>query len=712
VRTLLLLAQLTIVPQPAEVRQLAGEFQLRRNVRIVANAAHLREPAELLAILLRETGVRPQISRGTPRPGDIMLDAPPAAAADSEAYDVYVLPDMVRLRGGSTTGLIWAIQTFRQLLPPSALLRPQASGLPVPSLEIHDAPRFRWRGVMLDAGRHFYPVAEVKRLIDAASRYKLNVFHWHLTDDQGWRVEITRYPRLTQVGAWRTEPDGSIHGGYYTQREIRDVVDYARRRGITVVPEIEMPGHASAAIASYPHLGCGDTVITVPSTWGVFPDVLCLRKPTTLTFLEHVLDEIAALFPSRYIHIGGDEAPSIPDSLQHAFTTQMAESLRRRGRTLVGWDEIIDAGVPPGVVVQVWRDTAAIRAATLAGAEVIASPDGTLYLNGSPAGTPLSRVHAYDPVPPGLERDAARRILGVEAPLWSEHIDPANLDLLAWPRLLAVAEAAWATGPRDFTEFKSRLDRDQYARLRAMGITPGPEDRDVLRIRVSVDSLNGTARLVAERGVDAIVVRYTTDGSEPSPASPSLDSAPAFTAGTVLARAFVNGRPALYHRRLVFHDHLGRGRPVALSTPPRPRYQGTGPRNLTDGLMGSDDFDDGLWQGWLADFEATVDLGQVRDVRMVNGSFLQNTRSWILFPRGIVVSVSDDTAAWHPAGGSFMTTSAERLGPWRGGMSLELPAGTRARYVRVRVLTAGALPAWHGGAGNPSWVFVDEIIIR
>lgn len=706
-------AQTTIVPRPAAVRQLEGEFQLRHNVSIIANERHLEEPAELLAVLLREAGVQPEIRRGAPRPGSIVLEAPRATAADSEAYDVSVRPGLVHLRGGSTTGLIWAMQTFRQLLPPRApgRLGPRAPGLAVQAVEIRDAPRFRWRGAMLDAGRHFYPVADVKRFIDAIARYKLNVFHWHLTDDQGWRIEILRYPRLTQVGAWRTEPDGSLHGGFYTQREIRDVVDYARRRGVTVVPEIEMPGHASAAIASYPHLGCADTVITVPNTWGVFPDVFCLDKPTTFTFLEQVLDEVTALFPSRYVHIGGDEAPNIPDSVQQAFTRRMAAALERRGRVLVGWDEIVEGGVPPGLVVQAWRGMAYADTAARAGVDVIASPDGQVYLNASPATTPLDRVYAFEPVPPGLDAEAARHILGAEATLWSEHIDAANLDLLAWPRLLALAEAAWSSAPRDFAGFRARLEHDQYARLRAMGITPGPENRHVLRMTVRTDTLTGAARIVAEAGVSDLEVRYAVDG-EPDPGSPRLDSTITFSRGVVSARAFINGRGTLYRRRLTFEEHAGRGRPVTLSAPPRPRYPGTGPRNLTDGLTGSDDFDDGLWQGWLADFEATVDLGAVSDVKRVLGSFLQNTRSWILFPRGMVVSLSDDGRQWIPAGGTFRTANAERLGPWRDRLAHELPPGTRARFVRVQVLTAGPLPAWHGGAGNASWVFMDELVIQ
>lgn len=706
----LLLAQLSIIPRPSEVRELPGSFTLPRNVSIIVQGPHLLEPAELLRELLREAGVQSQIRRGLPRPNAIVLEAPPSAAADSEAYDLFVMRDGIRIRGGSATGVIWGIQTLRQLLPGP---RSPVLGHPVvQALEIHDAPSFRWRGAMLDVGRHFYPVADVKRFIDLIARYKLNVFHWHLTEDQGWRIEIRKYPRLTEVGAWRTEPDGTTHGGFYTRRDVRDIVAYARRRGITVVPEIEMPGHASAAVASYPHLGCGTTPITVPSSWGVFADVLCIEKPVVLAFLDDVIDEVVTLFPSRYFHIGGDEAPNIEDAAQNAFTRRMAAALERRGRRLIGWDEIMEGGLPASVTVQVWRDMAFADTVARAGQDVIATPEAFVYLNRSPADLPLERVYAFNPVPEGLGREAERHILGAEAPLWSEHIDGASLDLMAFPRLLALAEVAWTTGPRDFADFKARLDRDHYARLRALGVTPGPEDRDVLRLAVAVDSLRGSARLVPTRGVNDIEVRFTVDGTPPTMTSPLLDSAMSFDSGTVIARGFLRGRPMLHHRRLVFEPHAARGRPVVLSAPPRPRYPGTGQRNLTDGLLGSDDFDDGLWQGWLADFEASVDLGEVRDVKTVTGSFLQVTRSWILMPRGIVVSLSDDGAFWRPAGGSFRTGQPERMEPSRDRVTYELPAGQRARYVKVQVLTGGPLPSWHGGAGNPSWVFMDELIIR
>jgi hexosaminidase len=722
-----------LVPRPLTIVQDTGSFVLRSPVRIVARGSALRSAAEYLRdALTGATGYDVRI--GGPAAGRATITLDLRTRRDSaEAYDLVVAPGGVHVTGGGTAGVVWGIQTLRQLLPPEAGQPGERRGAwTLPAVTIHDAPRFRWRGVLLDVGRHFFTVAEVKRQIDLYARYKLNVFHWHLTEDQGWRLEIRKYPRLTSVGAWRTEADGSRSGGFYTQRQVRDVVAYAHRRGITVVPEIEMPGHSSAAIASYPWLGCTSDTITVPNGWGVFADVYCVGKPEVLRFLEDVLDEVVALFPSRDVHIGGDEVPkdrwrscescralmrreglANESQLQSWFTRHIAAYLASKGRRLVGWDEITEGGLPPGVAVQVWRDMAHADSVARAGQDVIASPTSHVYLDYGQSGLPLARVYSFDPVPPGLNAEAAAHIMGGEAPLWSERINSANLDLMAFPRLLALSEVLWSAGPRDFDDFRRRLVGDHYARLRAAGVVPGPEDRDVLRLRVVVDTVSGLARVAAERGVSDIALRYTTDGSNPTSASPLYPDSLALGAGTVIVQPFVGDRPMLDRRRLAFEAHLARGRPVTIITPPGQRYQGTGPRTLTDGLIGSTDFMDGLWQGWNGpDLEAVVDLGAVRALGTVEGSFLQVTRSWILLPRTMTVWLSDDGVVWRETGSATHDVPAEHLEPLLRRLAVTLPEGARARYVKVRAVNAGALPAWHGGAGQPSWIFADELLIR
>jgi len=743
-------AAIAIVPRPESVEVRTGAYSLRDPVRIVVAtpSRRLREIAGLLREwVAASTGYRVTVRQHTTGRGDITLRLDRGAGDGPEAYTLEVGAAGVDIAAPATEGVLWGAQTLRQLLPPalpSAVSRQPSeqraltadgrrlTAPTLPHLVIRDAPRFAWRGSLLDAGRHFFPTAFVKRYVDLLSRSKLNVLHWHLTEDQGWRLQIQRYPRLTEVGAWRTEPDGSRYGGFYTQAEARDIVEYARVRGVTVVPEIEMPGHSVAAIASYPWLGCtGDTTIRVPNSWGVFQDVYCPSE-RTFTFLENVLTEVLALFPSPYIHIGGDEVPKdrwracadcqalmqreglhSEDELQSWFIRRMERWLSARGRRLIGWDEITEGGLAPNAVVQVWRDAATIATVARQGHDVIASPDSRTYINRSPGDLTLAQVYAFEPVPAGLSPQEQARILGGEATLWSEGITTTNFDLMAFPRLLAFSEALWSRGARDLADFRRRLAADT-ARLAALGVGVGPEDRDILRLRPDFDSATGSHGLVVETGVSGIAVRYSTDGSAPTTASSLYADSIGFAgAGTIRFQAFFRGEPLGDGRTLTIADHLSRGRPYTLTAPPSPRYLGTGPRTLTDGALGSLDFRDGLWQGWQGpDLEAVLDLGAPTAIRVVEGSFQQTMRSWILLPRDFTVWVSDDGAAWRLAGTATHDQPAERADPFLYRLSVAAPSGTAARWVKVRARGYGPLPAWHSGRGDPAWVFCDEIVVQ
>ena len=729
-----------ILPRPDSVEMRAGGFALRSPVRIVVAtpSARLREIAGLLREWLGEAGLRATVSQRTAGRGDVTLRLDRGAGDGPEAYRLEVSGTGVDIAAPATEGALWGVQTLRQLLPAAAPAdsshsSPPAPRVSLPHVIIRDAPRFPWRGSLMDVGRHFFPAPFVERYIDLLSRYKLNVLHWHLTEDQGWRLQIRRYPRLTEVGAWRTEPDGSRYGGFYTQAEAREVVEYARQRGVTVVPEIEMPGHSVAAIASYPWLGCtGDTTIRVANSWGVFQDVYCPRE-ATFGFLENVLTEVLALFPSPYIHIGGDEVPkdrwkACPDcqelmrreglateeELQSWFVRRVERWLAAHGRRLVGWDEITEGGLAPNAVVQVWRDPATIAAVARQGHDLIASPSGSVYINRSPGDLTLAGVYAFEPVPDSLTPTEAAHILGGEATLWSEGITTANFDLMAFPRLLAFAETLWSRGPRDLVEFRSRLAAGEAPRLAALGVAFGPEDRDILSIAPDYDSTTNSLGFRVQSGVPGLAVRYTTDGSAPTVSSPEYADSIGFAGdGNVRVQAFFRGAPLGAERTVAIRSQLARGRPVALTTPPSPRYPGTGPRALTDGAFGSLDFHDGLWQGWQGpDLEAVIDLGERKPVAAVEGSFQQTMRSWILLPRDLTVWLSDDGAAWTELGTASHDQPAERADAFLYRLSVSAPAGTQARWVKVRSRGYGALPPWHPGAGNPAWVFCDEIVVR
>ncbi|WP_277755294.1 beta-N-acetylhexosaminidase [Streptomyces lasalocidi] len=462
-------------------------------------------------------------------PGGVRLVLDDTLGAEAYRLDV-VATRGVEIRGGDPAGVFWGAQTLRQLLGPDAFRRaPVRPGTRqgLPHLRVEDAPRFAWRGVLLDVARHFLPKDAVLRQLDLMAAHKLNVLHLHLTDDQGWRVEIRRHPRLTEVGSWRSRTklghrasplwDERPHGGFYTQDDLREIVAYAAERHITVVPEIDVPGHSQAAIAAYPELGNTDvvdtTALSVWDTWGVNPNVLA-PTDTTLRFFEGVFEEILELFPadaarfSAFVHIGGDECPkdqwraspaarariadlglADEDALQSWFVRHFDSWLAARGRRLIGWDEILEGGLAPGAAVSSWRGYAGGIAAARAGHDVVMCPEQQVYLDhrqapGEDEPVPigyvrtLEDVYRFEPVPPDLTGDQARHVLGTQANVWTEVMeDQARVDYQQFPRLAAFAEVAWSDLPapaeRDFADFERRMTA-HYARLDALGVAYRP----------------------------------------------------------------------------------------------------------------------------------------------------------------------------------------------------------------------------------------------
>jgi len=372
-------------------------------------------------------------------------------------------------------GLVYGSQTVRQLL----------ASRPIPLLRLVDRPRFPWRGLMLDEARHFFGKEFIKQLIDLLVLHKLNIFHWHLCDDQGWRIEIKSRPRLTEVGAWR-EANGRRYGGFYTQADIREIVTYAQNRFVTVVPEIEMPGHTTAALAAYPELSCTGGPFAAATGWGIFHDVLCAGNDATFAFLEKVLGEVLELFPSKFIHIGGDECPKtrwktcprcqrrIRDErlndeheLQSYFIRRIEKFLNANGRRLIGWDEILEGGLAPNATVMSWRGMSGAVAAARAGHDVVASPTSHCYLDYSYERTSVEKAYSFNPIPAELTDEQHKHILGVQGNMWTE-LTPtvADVERQIWPRLCALAEVAWSpAGQRDFADFSARLTAHRHQPL-------------------------------------------------------------------------------------------------------------------------------------------------------------------------------------------------------------------------------------------------------
>jgi hexosaminidase len=517
-----------IIPQPATLVREDGTFTLTRQTTIFADGAS-RPTADMLAERLRRvTGyplkVRKDSGDTTPA-GDIRLTTKNAKSSlGHEGYEL-TAEDAIVIRAPESAGVFYGMQTLLQLLPPQVFAAAPSEGVTwsVPRVRIEDQPRFSWRGMMLDTGRHFFKVADVKTMLDAMALHKLNVFHWHLTDDQGWRIEIKKYPKLTQIGAWRDSSppygdrrgsDGKRYGGFYTQKDIKDVVAYAAARHITVVPEIEMPGHASAAIASYPELGNSDVPGYAPhvmTTWGVHPYTFA-PKEETFKFLENVLTEVCKLFPSTIIHIGGDEAPKTQwqqsafaqqvmrreglkdeQELQSWFISHIEKFLASKGRRIIGWDEIQEGGLPKTATMMVWRDAKWAHSALALGNNVVMATTSNTYLDyyQAPAASelakgveyeniggflPLEKVYAYEPDFVAESPEQEKQILGTQGQLWTEYIqDVRKLEYNAFPRLSALAEVAWSPkAARNYDDFLRRLPA-QYQRFDAMGVNHFPD---------------------------------------------------------------------------------------------------------------------------------------------------------------------------------------------------------------------------------------------
>ncbi|HEX8424686.1 beta-N-acetylhexosaminidase [Hymenobacter sp.] len=547
---------LGLVPLPREVKAYTATYALPQKISVYARSADEKDVANLLKEMLIPLGKT--VSLTTTSQGAQIRLTTATGTTGPEGYQLVVDQAGIRITAAGGPGLFYGTQTLLQLLPP----KPAATAK-VPYVRITDQPAFRWRGTHLDVCRHIFPVSFLKKYIDFLAAYKLNTFHWHLTDDQGWRIEIKKYPKLTQISAFRKETligaqqqmktpadfkyDGTPYGGFYTQEQIREVVAYARQRYITVVPEIEMPGHSVAILAAYPELACKPGPYETLTKWGVSEDIVCPTEPT-FRFFEDVLTEVCALFPGQYVHIGGDEAPKerwkesaavqeimkregITDveKVQGWFNTRIEKFLQAKGKKLLGWDEILDGGISPSATIMSWRGEKGGIEAACRGNDVVMTPGGFLYLDAgqnprphSPyeplmigGYLPLSKVYSYNPLPAELTPEQQKHILGPQANLWTEYITtPQKAEYMLFPRLLAVSEVAWTpAAKKNYADFLPRLGQ-HFARLDARRINyriPEPLGLD----SASMVKQGNRAVFTLRSLVPGAEIRYTLDGKMP-----------------------------------------------------------------------------------------------------------------------------------------------------------------------------------------------------
>ena len=676
----------------------------------------------------------------------------------AEGYELNVDGEGIEVRASQFPGFLYALQSLGQLLPAAVYGTEPApdAAWEVPCVKIADAPRFAYRGMHLDVARHFFSVDEVKRYIDVMAIHKLNTLHWHLTDDQGWRIEIKRYPELTAVGSirkatvvrkeWGTY-DGTPYGGFYTQDEIRDVVKYAADRGITVIPEIDLPGHMLAALTAYPELGCTGGPYEVWGRWGVADDVLCPGREKTFEFLEGVLTEVMELFPSEYIHIGGDECPKVrwekcprcqakirqlglkddgehtaEHYLQSYVTDRIGKFLAQHGRRIIGWDEILEGRAPSDAVVMSWRGSEGGIAAAKLGHDVIMTPNSHFYFDyyqsldtdAEPFGIggyiPMEQVYSYDPAFPELTPEQQKHILGVQANLWTEYVlSDEHLEYMLLPRLAALSEVQWCQPEtKDWNRFIGSFRMDEI--YSQMGYEFAKHIFGVTASYAVDPEKGGVVMTLTTQG--GAPIRYTLDGSDPTASSP-LYKAPV-TIGescTFKAAALREGmQTPVYARKFDFNKATGRR--IALNAAPTLKYTYGGASLLVDGYRGGPVYSNGAWIGFLNEpLDVTIDMQGAKPYSAVTVESLVEKGEWVFPPSSVGVYLSDDGSEFTEA--ALMSVPQETAGSPDGVKPFKvLFPETSARYLRVVARTVDPIPAWHGAAGQKAHMFVDEIIVE
>lgn len=745
-----------LIPLPGYTQFREGVFSLTEATQIQvgpASAALMPVAVHIRSYFYQNTGTELLIVENSPETNVIEFVLDPRIHGE-EAYRLIVSPQKIVISAGAPAGAFYAFQTLRQLLPPdfeSGIRSGNVFKSQVPCVRIDDGPRFPYRGMHLDVGRHFFPVEFIKKYIDVLAMHKFNRFHWHLTEDQGWRIEIKQYPKLQELAAWRKETlighysdqphrfDGQRYGGFYTQDEIREVVRYAAERHITIVPEIELPGHSLAALSAYPELACTPGPFEAATKWGVFEDVYC-PKEETFTFLENVLTEVMDLFPGEYIHIGGDECPKdrwktcpscqaliqkegLKDEhgLQSYFIRRIERFLNSKGRQIIGWDEILEGGLAPNATVMSWRGIEGGIAAAKQGHKVIMTPTSHCYLDYYQTNTaneplagggflPLEKVYSYEPVPEELTQQEARFILGAQGNVWTEYMRTSEqVEYMAFPRALAIAELTWTPKVRkNYEDFSARLAR-HFPRLDNYGIHYSKALYGI-KAHTTFDGTGLPAIKLSSLHPQGII-RYTTDGSAPTSQSTSYNGPIALNRATHLQATVFEQQSAVSPPfSLRFDPHLATGRVPQWSHPPHSSYNLGGPQALTNGISGSESrYNDSEWLGWSGkDMEAVFDLGSVKSLSEFSTRFFHSPGEWIHAPQSVEIWASADGKKYRQAGKAESLKADEKLLP----LSISLKKNTKARYVKVLVKRHGIIGQGLPGEGHEAWLFVDELRLR
>ena len=744
---------LNIIPQPQSMVLGKGHFQFTQETVFVIDPVLMPARLPFLEQFERASGFKFAIQKAAILTNSVVIDTD--KSLPKEGYTLAVTPQQISIKAADYNGALYALQTLRQLLPNEG----ESSELVkrdwlVPAVTITDAPQYQWRGLILDVSRHFFPKEYILKTLDRMAMLKLNTFHFHLVDNEGWRIEIKKYPKLTEVGAWRVDQEDKLwdertpnpanafanpatapkkYGGFYTQEDIKEIVAYATKRGITVIPEIEMPAHAMSAIAAYPELSCHKRPIGVPSgaVWPI-TDIYCAGQEETFNFIEEVLTEVLALFPSQYIHVGGDEATHTEwehcpkcqlrmkehqlknvHQLQSYFIKRIDDFLTSKGRTLVGWDEIMDGGLAENAVVMNWRGIEVGKKALAQGNPIVLTsdcyidnyqglPDYEPQANGGYL--PLKKLYNYN-----LEKEALadasvekNKVLGTQANLWAEHVGSTeHSEYMLFPRLLALAEISWTNDKlKDWDSFMRRTQHFMQ-RMDVMGIHYA---RSVYQVVPTVENKEGNIYLKLECEVPNADIRYAL-GDTSIEKGEKYTSPIAIKATTTYKAAVfsANATNTITSGQITFHKAIGK--PVSYSPLYHKSYQGQGEGTLTNVIRGTKNFHDGQWLGWLGDdVTLTLDLGETTEVSEVRIGAMDAQSSGIYFPERLTVALSADGKNYREVAAQEEPCTIKGKPSLKDFVLKFDPQSTR--YLQIQLKNVKTPPK-----GGDAWLFIDEILV-
>lgn len=742
-----------IIPKPEVIKIKPGVFQFDKTTKFLISEESESQVANILIDKLNTvTGWDLKTTKELPE--DNYIEFAVNKNVKKEAYELVVNTDHIVIEASNTSGFLYGIQTIRQLLPTAIESKEKVKDVvwEIPNVEIKDKPRFKWRGLMLDISRHFFDKNYIKEVIDGLAMHKMNVLHLHLVDDQGWRIEIKKYPKLTQIGAWRVDQenlhwnarlpvkadDKGTYGGFLAQEDLKEIVTYAQSKNVEVVPEIEMPAHVSSAIAAYPYLSCNENPIGVPSG-GVWPitDIYCAGKESTFEFLEDVLTEVIEIFPSKYIHIGGDEATKTnwkkcthcqkriaaenlenEEELQSYFIKRIEKFINSHNKKLIGWDEILEGGLAPDATVMSWRGVKGGLEAAKEGHDVIMSPNSHCYFdyyqgpqNEEPLAIggylPLRKVYQFDPVVDSMTVDEANHVLGGQANLWSEYIPTEKQSqYMIYPRLAALAETVWSPKKlRDWDDFSNRITK-MFQRYEYLGIQYAKSSY-LIRPEVQTDIEKKMVSLTLQSEYTNADIRYVIDTNTLED-TPIKYETPIIVTKTTIVKAslFEEDKPIgkVFRDTIVFHK--GVASKVTYKIPYSDRYQGTGTSTLVNTLRGTKNFQDGQWQAWLKDdMEVIIDLGKENTIHQVVVGSMEHQGPGIYFPTAVEVYTSTIDKDYKKVGEitrSYAANANIELKDFKINFEKQ-----NTRYIKVKVRNLKENPK-----GGDTWLFVDEVLIE